>query len=248
MIELKRELRLDKFNDRWQKCQELFDAYEANKNLFEERFIPDDATPRRVWLYKYNNSDLAWDKDCIAGLHDWHQPGANFPEDKQPKDQGSTIGDTVVRDKIYITQYCDYDKIPELEYFYNLRDAFIPDLEEKAKLFDTNTQLTLMLVKYSVPKDVDYHSYMFWNFNHFGVDHADDNYGSLHLGENSRAYYYKKDNNPITGNRLTSNHTIWGWGAYAEKYGYEPTVHGVTYLGGNKQPRYSIIFNLEQQR
>ena len=33
-----------------------------------------------------------------------------------------------------------------------------------------------------VPENVDYHSYMHWNFEQFGNEHCDENLGALHLG------------------------------------------------------------------
>lgn len=248
MIEIKKEPRLGQFNDRWEKCNELFNQLEGKKDLFDLTFVAHDETPRRVWTYKYTNKCIAWDKDCMAGLHDWHQPGANFPPENQPDDQGSTINDIVTRDKLYIPEWANTTEIPALEYFYNIRDTFLGDLKQKGKLFNNATQTTLMIVKYDIPKNVDYHSYMFWNFLRFGNDHKDENYGSLHLGESSRAYYYMKNDHMITGNQLSNNYTLWGWGDYATENGYEPTTHGVKYLGGDKKPRYSIIFNLERAR
>ena len=257
-VDTKASVKLTKFSDRWDYIHRLFGELNSEtwrdlpNTSFELRV--DEKWPRREWCFSHSGPQIGWDQDHIAGLHDYWQPYANKKEQPDISLQGTTIGDSVTRDKVYIySEGFDYSEemlqaFPSLRYFLRMRDEFETDVISQTGHYENQDikqfKPCLMLVKYGVPDNVDYHSYMHWNFEKFGGDHADDNLGALHLGENQTAFYAKDENGKRNFPELKYANTFWTWGDYAKRSGKTPTIHGVEYLGG-EGPRYSIIYNLE---
>ncbi len=258
-VDTKASVKLTKFSDRWDYMKKLFSELSTEKwktlhNCKHE--LRTEHWPRREKTDSHSGPQVGWDIDYIAGLHDYWQPYANMPLDKQPAEElcGTTINDWVTRDKVYIySEGFDYSEemlnaFPSLRYFLRMRDEFEPDVlaykdhykDQPIKEFKP----CLMLVKYSVPSNVDYHSYMHWNFYKFGGRHADDNLGALHLGENSLAYFVEDEQGKRNFPELQYANTIWTWGDFAKRSGIKPTKHGVEYFHGQGD-RFSIIYNLE---
>lgn len=260
-VDTKASVLLTKFSDRWDYMDRLFKELDTEiwkncKDTTYERRGGDEHWPRREWTHAHSGPQIGWDQDHIAGLHDYWQPYANHRAVNQPEPelQGTTINDSVTRDKIYIyNEGFPYSEemlhaFPSLKYFIKMRDAFEPEVLKMTNHYADQDiaqfKPCLMLVKYDVPDFVDYHSYMHWNFYKFGGDHADDNLGALHLGENQTAFYVKDDKGKRNFTELKYANTLWTWGDFAKESGITPTTHGVEYFGGSG-PRYSIIYNLE---
>ena len=261
-IDTKASIKLTKFSDRFDYIHKLFTELDSNvwqkmnDSSYELRIS--DTWPRREWTHSHSGPQVGWDQDHIAGLHDYWQPYANHKQEHQPEKelQGTTIGDSVTRDKVYIySEGFEYSEemlscFPSLRYFLRMRDEFESDVMEKAVEFENQNikqfKPCLMLVKYDVPDNVDYHSYMHWNYFKFGGPHADDNLGALHLGENQTAFFVDDEIGRRNFKELKHANTLWSWGDYSKKSGKKPTKHGVEYFGSEtKGPRYSIIYNLE---
>ena len=66
-----------------------------------------------------------------------------------------------------------------------------------------------------------------WNFYKFGGEHADENLGALHLGENQTAFFVQDKLGRRNFKELKHANTLWSWGEYSEKSGKTPTEHGV---------------------
>lgn len=259
-LDTKASVKLTKFSDRWDYIDRLFNELDSEtwkaipRTNYELRL--NDEWPRRIWCHSHSGSQIGWDIDHVAGLNDYWQPYANHLLENQPDKslQGNVIGDSVTREKVYIFDegrtYTDemLEAFPSLNYFIRMRKEFEPDVLDMTGYFDNQNikqfKPCLMLVKYDVPKNVDYHSYMHWNFEQFGNDHVDENLGALHLGENQTAFYAFDGDEKKNFPELKHANTFWTWGEYAEYSGLTPTIHGVEYFGG-QGPRYSIIYNLE---
>lgn len=260
-VDTKASVKLTRFSDRFDYIDRLFKeldstVWQSMANSQYELRYGDGHWPRREWTHSHSGRCVGWDQDHVAGLHDYWQPYANHKAENQPdiEKQGTKINDSVTRDKVYIyNEGIDYDNemlslFPSLNYFIKMHQEFEEDVLAMTKYYqDQNIKQfkpCLMLVKYDVPDFVDYHSYMHWNFYKFGGDHADDNLGALHLGENQTAFYVKDSEGQRNFEELKYANTLWTWGDWSKKSGHKPTTHGVEYFGG-EGPRYSIIYNLE---
>ena len=87
------------------------------------------------------------------------------------------------------------------------------------------------------------------NTERFGDIHCDETLGGLHLGENVVEFYIE---NHITKERkyvkeLSENNTLWFFGEYSERSGWQPSMHGMMHNSQYNKigKRYSIIFDLQ---
>lgn len=219
--------------------------------------VYDDEWPDREWEDRYNVHGFGYDIVYKAGPHDWELPGAN--KRHGILDREIMQHDYCIRKKIYLQGHSPptevLDAIPELEYFVNVYNEFEEAVSEKITCFSDQKNIQsyvkqLMLIEYSnnyVPPGKE-HDYWHWNFEKFGLPHADESLGGLHLGE-SLSGFYIDDDMGRTFFAPSTEDTLWFWGQEAAYSGYTPTIHGVEYQNNSDgNNRYSAIFNLKTKR
>lgn len=241
-----------KYIDRFQKASELFEVLSTDVfeslNYYEDE-LPiitnwkDDDLPNKIYSTRHEGPCFGFDIDYMAGPHDWEH-------------EDDPIGDYVVRKKCYIYDWTgeklEY-AMPELKYFIEMHNDFLPIMNEGKKLFprkDIKKWLhKLMVIEYSTPTATDENvmAHREFNTNRFGDSHCDETFAGLHLGENYIEFQAK---NTFNGNweyidGLEDSSMLWMFGEDAQSCNWIPTYHrmipGMDTLG----TRYSIIFDLQ---
>ena len=246
----------------WQKLETLFSRMDQDTMLSlpgsDLEHVYDKEWPSREWEERFQTNGIGYDIVYKAGPHDWSLPGAGKKTGIENRQQ--MLNDSVVRKKIYLREFqvpqVTLDVLPELDYFVQIREQFLPAVTEYTQHFQDQTDIEqyvfqLMLIEYSnsfIPSNSTVDEYWSWNFEKFGLPHCDESLGGLHLGENLEGFYIDKSDKRVYYD-LTKDDTVWFWGQEAAASGCEPTVHGVEYLNNsNGKNRYSVIFNLKTKR
>lgn len=260
MIEYKPDVRLrDIYSDRWQKISQLFKKLDPElllqvHGMSQFPVWRHENMPQRVYREEYTGPVFGLKYDYMSCKHDWYILDKHVP-DSVPKWQYEC------RTKIdlFFDPDCRkdhlpdlYKRFPELEYFYQMLEDFVPDIQEAGKRFDdqsdriTQRPITLTLIHYSSPgsTDTDKESRMRWCFEKFGNTHADESLCAIHLGESQAGFYTEKDEKKLYYPELKQYNTLCFYGQYAANSGFTPVEHGVEYTEGNGEDRYSLILNL----
>ena len=134
--------------------------------------------PELTWADRHEGDVFSWDRD-------YYRIDRNDPE-------------IVVRDKIYLPQFFlepeKYEIIKDNEtllYWYNFCSWAMPMAEKYADVFESNNNKKfkkMMIIRYWCPDSENDRNYSLTEQREFcsekfGVDHYDETYGSLHLGE-----------------------------------------------------------------
>jgi hypothetical protein len=216
------------------------DPYEISK--WQDENIPDKS-----YALKHQGPVFGFDVDIMTGPESWD-------------DEDCGIDDYVQRRKCYIYDWTA-DKLkedfPELTYFTDLHKEFVPVLDHyynecfEDQHVDVSRVLhKLMVIEYSHPtanaSNIKQHKQH--NTERFGDIHCDETLGGLHLGENVVEFYIEdhltKNRNSVAG--LSDNNTLWFFGEYSERSGWQPSMHGMKHNPDNNTwIRYSIIFDLQ---
>jgi len=245
----------------WKKLSQLFGNLDHDTVMSLDRAthstLSDDEWPDREWEDRYSVRGFGYDIVYKAGPHDWNLPGANKRHGIVDRDK--IKNDYCMRKKIYLhgetVPEATLSLLPELAEFTSLYDKFKPQVAEHESEFHNQSDIwmyvyQLMLIEYSnnsVPEGEE-DRYWDWNFEKFGLPHADESLGGLHLGENLPGFYIDDCMGRTFFNPSTED-TLWFYGQESTDSGYEPTVHGVEYLNNsNGENRYSVIFNLKAKR
>ena len=253
-----------KFADRWQQSETLMSQVDEEFfNTFNSSFTDDPSRsekwedediPEKSYAYKYGGPVFSCDMDYMIGPHDWH----NDSDDVQKEN------DYVMRKKLYLYNwsrdryYAQSKRCPQLEYFMDMHDAFVPVLEHYANetFSEYNDRVRfylykLMVIEYSTPtaNEDNFIKHREHNTLRFGPEHCDETIGGLHMGEN---YNELEAQHPTSKQwtgvpELTEPKSLWMFGEHSERTGWTPTYHRMThnpdpYIEGK---RYSIIFDLQ---
>lgn len=252
---------LTRYADRWKWCEQLFGQWQDSELAKTEREKLSDNG--QVKFY-FRRDDL---------------PGSiNFdvypvPLNIECEDRNEYLFpertaidvlecDYISRTKFIIKEFqvTDYfinqERTPVYDYFMSMYVDFAPVLEEYRKRYFSNvdTFFSLNIIKYSVPFATP--DNVWWqrkaNARLWGVEHYDQNYAGLHLGESSnefRAYDHITD----TWKEVDFNNkrTLFMWGDPAVTNGvtnenWIGTQHGMVApsKSDTNKDRYSIIFDI----
>lgn len=258
---------LQAYSDRFSVIRETFEAINETSVEEKAKLLPDNISkkvedmhnmPTRSWQHRWNMPASGLSIEYFAGPVDWWN-GVGYGHDNP---------DTVVNDHLTVTkidvflenkgaQDMAIENFPELRYWINLLDDYVPILSERYQdVTDQHDNIIdwrpfLTLIENAAPNATPetYDEQMSWHSEKHGCDHADELIGAYHLGETHSGFYTK--GGPY-GNTKTyypdllggkTNH-LWTWGQYAELSGYTPTIHGVDYIQREPTNRYSILINL----
>jgi hypothetical protein len=245
------------FADRFQMAEDLFARLDKQMFIDCNDIDPtdpykietwkDENVPEKSFALKHQGPVFGFDIDTMVGPESWH-------------DETSGMDDYVLRRKCYIYDWTA-DKLkedfPELTYFTNLHKEFVPVLDYyynecfNDQYIDVEKVLhKLMVIEYSHPSAnqgniVDHKKH---NTERFGDIHCDETLGGLHLGENVVEFYIE---NHLTNERksvegLSNNNTLWFFGEFSERSGWQPSMHGMQHNAEDDTwKRYSIIFDLQ---
>lgn len=242
-------------SDVWNKCEDLFST------LTTEQFIltnviddheptcnrwQDEDLPNKIWSLNHSGPVYGLDVDYMAGLHDWYKD-----EDTLPKD------DWVKRRKVYLYNWSRSKLLmpyPELEYFMDIYDKFLPVMKHCEGLYSEQTPEIekyihkLMIIEYSTPNCTDAEEVFYRKHctERFGDSHCDETMAGLHLGENYSEFEYYNHKSKEWAKFDFTNDYIWMNGLYSKFSGYKPTYHRMVHNPNPKySTRYSIIFDLQ---
>ena len=246
-----------KFVDRFEVAESLFKKLDKQMFIDINDIDPDDPykiekwedenIPDKSYALKHQGPVFGFDIDTMVGPESWY-------------DETCGIDDYVLRRKCYIYDWTGEklkEDFPELKYFTDLHKEFVPTLQHYYKecFQDQHAEVEktlhrLMVIEYSHPtaNAGNILEHKKHNTERFGDIHCDETLGGLHLGENVVEFYIE---NHITKERkyvkeLSENNTLWFFGEYSERSGWQPSMHGMMHNSDNKiGKRYSIIFDLQ---
>lgn len=265
---------LEKYHDRWDMCERIFNNYSDATLLQHFRGDPKKTGYKLEYFYKdyYINIDIhlmllpkSFDKFLDRHSSEFR---SNLNSDSDYRTGNIDINSPenlqyVVRKKMYFKDrtrmmiddpMCSDYIFPEYEYFLGMFDDFKPVLEHYERMTNPNqeTQKEMTLISYEVPfaTDEDILIQKSFSSNTWGLEHSDELIGALHLGESHQELQVKNIQTAeweFIPPLSTHDHTLWLWGEYASKFNtnYEPTMHRMVSDDiSTNRKRYSIIFNL----
>jgi hypothetical protein len=246
-----------KFADRFDMAKSLFAVLDKQKFIECNDIDPtdpykiepwkDEDVPEKSFAFKHAGPVFGFDIDTMVGPESWYN-------------EQSGVDDYVLRRKCYIYDWTAEklkEDFPELTYFTDLHKEFVPVLQHyynecfEDQHADVSKRLhKLMVIEYSHPTAnagniIDHKKH---NTERFGDIHCDETLGGLHLGENVVEFYIE---NHLTNERksvdgLSNNNTLWFFGEFSERSGWQPSMHGMAHnKNDNTWKRYSIIFDLQ---
>lgn len=272
------------YQNRWEMCDKLFSSY-TDLDLLKHK-KNNEVNKQYKQVYQYENHYINIDTEIMLlpksfeKFTDVHS--GEFRQELQNDDDFRTGSNDepsemqyISRKKIFIkertpmmfnNQDCDPElRNPDYLYFINMFNNFSPVLDHYSSLIcpeEKRVQKELMLICYDVPfaTNDDILIQKAFSANTWGLEHADELIGALHLGESHQELQVKnlKTSQWEFIPSLTSNdHSLWMFGEYANpnsvnydqmwapESGFTPTEHRMVSdnISKNKK-RYSIIFNL----
>ena len=239
----------EKYSDRWEKAKEAIEVLTDPMLMINNHKKQDgrDETECRIKVRKNHarNYEESYESDTWSWLTDIYH---------------HTEGDDsciAIRKKLYIIggtpkmirQY--KIDIPVLNYWIEFWKDMEPIVEHYGRIAfpDVNRFIhRLCIIEYSYPTATpeNYVEQRKFNTVSFGDEHCDEQLAGWHIGENYMEYQAQ---NKQTGEyeyipNLDKTNTIYMFGEFAEKYGFDPTYHRMIH---NPDPtvgtRYSLICN-----
>ena len=239
----------EKYSDRWDKAKEAIDILTDPMLMINSHKKQSSGRETECRIKVRKNHDRNYEESYESDTWSWLTDLYN----KKPNDPSYVA----IRKKLYINKGSSDSAdrygidIPVLNYWMNFWKDMEPIVEHYGRLAfpDINRFIhRLCIIEYSYPTatEEDYIEQREFNTVSFGDEHCDEQLAGWHIGENYMEYQAQ---NQITGEyeyipNLDKTNTIYMWGEFAEKYGFNPTYHRMIH---NPDPslgtRYSLICN-----